>query len=187
MISESNDSLVVANALVSATPFDIEHILASPDLVPRHKGLYSWWMTAGSVPGISGPLHPKVNNLQLLYVGIASRPSSHIRQRLTTHIRGTSRRSTQRLSLAALLADHYGWRAALVDGRPALAPEFEAQLSTFMATHLRVSWLTHEAPGSVEGAVIGKLTPPLNLAGNSSHPAYSYIKVKRAAFLSTVH
>lgn len=186
MISESNESTVVAGALVSAEAFGIGYILASPDLVPRHKGLYSWWMTPGSVPGLSGPVHPTLHNLQLLYVGIASRPTSHLRKRLATHIEGTSRRSTQRRSLAALLADQYGWSAAIVDGRPALAPDFEAQLSKFMAKHLRVSWFTHEDPESVEDAIVGRLMPPLNLDGNSSHPAYSYVKAKRAAFRSTV-
>lgn len=185
MISKSNEATVVADELVFAEAFGIGHILASPDIVPRHKGLYSWWMTPGSVPGLSGPVHPNRPN-QLLYVGIASKPSSDLRQRLTTHIGGTSRRSTQRLSLAALLADKYRWSAATVSGRPALAPEFEAQLNLFMARNLQVSWLAHDDPESVEKSVIERLMPPLNLDGNSSHPAYPYVKAKRAAFRSMV-
>jgi hypothetical protein len=186
MISESNDSTVVAEALVSAEAFGIEQILASPNLMPRQKGLYSWWMTPGSIPGLSGLAHPIRPDLQLLYVGIASKPASDLRKRLTTHIGGTSRRSTQRLSLAAVLADQYGWSATMVSGRPALAPEFEAQLSSFMAKHLTVSWLIHGQPESVETAVIQRLMPPLNLDGNSRHPSYFYVKEKRAAFRSSV-
>lgn len=184
MISESNDATVVADALVSAEAFGIGQIMTSPNIVPRQKGLYSWWMTPDSIPGLSGKAHPIRSDLQLLYVGIASRPTSDLRKRLTTHIGGTSRRSTQRLSLAAVLADQYGWSATMVSGRPALAPEFEAQLSSFMAKHLSVSWLVHAQPMSVETAVIQRLMPPLNLDGNSGHPSYSYVKAKRAAFRS---
>lgn len=186
MLTNSNDSAVVADALVFAEAFGIEQILASPEIVPRQKGIYSWWMTPGSVPGLSGTYHPHRPALQLLYVGIASKPTSDLRQRLTTHIGGTSRRSTQRLSLAALLAEEYGWSSAMVSGRPALAPEFESQLGSFMAQHLRVSWLIHDDPKSVEDSVIKRLMPPLNLDGNSSHAAYSYVKAKRAAFRSKV-
>ncbi|WP_374209996.1 GIY-YIG nuclease family protein [Pseudarthrobacter raffinosi] len=114
-------------------------------------------MTPDSVPGLTGPIHAHLQNLQLLYVGIASRPSSNLRQRLMTHNQGTSRRSTQRLSLAALLADQYSWSAAVISGRPALATEFEAQLSTFMARYLRVSWLSHDDPESAEDAIIERL------------------------------
>jgi hypothetical protein len=104
-MTDGKDPLTIAGALLWASTYGIEQLLGSPDIIPRSKGFYSWWMIPGSVPGLAGLKHPEYYDIQLLYVGIASRPSSHLQQRLTTHMVGTSRRSTQRLSLAALLAE----------------------------------------------------------------------------------
>lgn len=186
VLSQATDPVAVIDALTRAPIYRTTQILQSPSLVPRVKGIYAWWMIHGSVPGLSGVRHPLESDLELLYVGIASRPSSNLLQRLSTHIGGTSRLSTQRLSLASLLAVQNGWNASIVSGRAALSPEFEPSLSDFMSRNLRVSWLAYEDAAAIEHHVIERLLPPLNLYGNASHPQFAYVKAARAAFKASV-
>jgi hypothetical protein len=179
----------VETATASAVPALLEAGLYRPSalaadrtLLPAQHGIYSWWSDAESGLDLPGQPHPAAPELKLLYVGIAGKPSSSLRQRILTHIAKTSRRSTLRLSLASLLAPTLGWTAAVVSGRAALDPEFEPALNDWMDEHLRVSWLTHDAPGCIEHAVIAQLGPPLNLDGNSAHPQYAAVRSARAAF-----
>ncbi|MDM7990725.1 GIY-YIG nuclease family protein [Arthrobacter sp. zg-Y877] len=156
-------------------------------LPPRAHGIYAWWMNQGAVPGLSGLTHPVDPSLELLYIGIASRTSSSLYARLSTHLTKTSRRSTLRLSLASVLAARQGWTASFVSGRPALNPGFENDLTQFIHNSLSLSWIQHSAPRDVEEQMIQRLQPPLNLDGNSAHPAYTYVKTARAAFRATAY
>ena len=43
-------------------------------------GLYAWWAPPGMLPGVSGPAHPGLDGLELLYIGLA-RKSQRVRSR----------------------------------------------------------------------------------------------------------
>lgn len=177
--------LEAESRLLAATVVPASSVL-SKVVPPRVHGVYAWWMEPGSVPGLTGMRHPDVSSLELLYVGIAARPSSSLLARLRTHLTKTSRRSTLRLSLASLLAPSMAWTASIESGRPVLDPTFEPQLSGFMETCLSVSWIHHERPKQVEAAILSRLLPPLNLDGNSTHLLYPYVKAARAAFRGSI-
>jgi len=55
-------------------------------------------------------------------------------------------------------------------------------LSTWQREHLRLSWAEHARPWEIEGDVVAALSPPLNLAGNSSHPFHQKLSDARATF-----
>jgi len=52
----------------------------APAQLPRGPGLYAWWAPPGMLPGVSGPAHPSVDGLELLYIGLA-RKSQQVRSR----------------------------------------------------------------------------------------------------------
>lgn len=60
-------------------------------------------------------------------------------------------------------------------------------LSTWQREHLRLSWAEHARPWEIEGDVVAALSPPLNLAGNSSHPFHQKLSDARARFRDAAH
>jgi len=166
------------------TPVPLSRATADPadGGVPAERGLYAWWASARALPGIDGPPHPG-GELELLYVGIAPNgPGSKatLRSRLVgNHIRGTTGQSTLRRSLAALLSEREGWRSRWTT-RPVLMPDDEERLTAWMDRTLRLTWDLHEAPWTVERAVIEQLGPPLNQSENAAHPLYRYVRDTRA-------
>jgi hypothetical protein len=99
-------------------------------------GLYAWWVAAGSLPGVTGPAHPTVPELRLLYVAIAR----DLRKRvLANHACGGTGQSTLRRALAALLTEQQGYRT-----QPhRLIAEDEQRLSGWIRDHLRLTWTGH--------------------------------------------
>ena len=141
--------------------------------VPQAPGLYAWWVRSGAIAGVEGPRHPQ-ERVELLYVGIApSRSSSKatLRSRVCgQHLRGNIGSSTFRQSLAALLADAEGWSARRRGSRALLEDVHNRALSQWQRDNLRLAWAEHASPWEIEHGVIAALAPPLNLAGNKSHP-----------------
>ena len=149
----------------------------------RAPGLYCWWSLSPAVFGIPGTRH---RGAYLYYVGKAEKS---LRSRLRTHATGTTRSSTERLTLAALAFEVFGWtpgvssrdprrRARLVDEVDELA------LTEWIADNFSVSWVLHDEPALVESEVIRLLEPPLNLDHNGNHPEYARVKAARANFRS---
>ena len=147
--------------------------------MPRESGLYAWWAPAGLLPAVSGPAHPSVDGLELLYVGLAK----NLRARMVgNHFRGPTGSSTLRRALIALLMPSEGYTTRWTKTRVVPIDADEARLSAWMRQHLRVPWAQHPEPHAVEAPVIAELTPPLNQAHNKSHPLYSRIAAARAIY-----
>ena len=143
---------------------------------PAVAGLYAWWAPPTVLPALVGPMHPRLPDLRLLYVGIATR----LRSRLASNHLRRSGSSTLRRTLAGLLLDdehlHTRWtdRVVLVDAD-------EIRLTEWMSANLRVSWCEHEAPRDVEAAIIRLLRPPLNVE-HATGPGVDLIKAARRRY-----
>jgi GIY-YIG catalytic domain-containing protein len=146
--------------------------------VPRAPGLYAWWAHPAVLPAMTGPAHPADDGLRLLYVGLATA----LRSRLGQHTRRTGS-STLRRTLAGLLLDAEGYRTRWTD-RVVLVDADEARLTAWMTENLRVSWCTHPDPGAVEGEVIRRLRPPLNV-DHASGPLRDAVRSARKRYQDT--
>ena len=145
--------------------------------IPDGPGLYAWWKPANVLPYVVGPQHSTLADHELLYVGIAG----GLRQRVVRrHISGGTGGSTLRRALAALLLDAESLTTRWTSTRVVLLRDDERRLTTWMRTHLRVTWCPHPLPRTVERAVIAALQPPLNQEHNTAHPAYSTVRAARA-------
>jgi hypothetical protein len=147
--------------------------------IPREPGLYAWWARHGLLPGVSGPPHPGIEGLELLYIGLAQ----NLRARVVgNHLRGPTGSSTLRRALVALLLTSEGYTTRWTRTRVVPIDADEQRLSTWMREHLRVTWAPHPEPQAVERAVINELGSPLNQRDNKAHPLYETIRAARAAF-----
>lgn len=151
--------------------------------LPSTPGIYAWWVV-DPAKLVQVPLTPREDGLSLIYLGIAkSGPSanSDLRSRvLGKHIRGSLGNSTLRRSLTALLWEEQGWQPIYPTDRVLLSPKENLKLSQWMAENLRVAWLPHPEPWTVEAELIALLQPPLNVMANQSHPFYPVIRAARA-------
>ena len=141
--------------------------------VPATPGLYAWWASSAILPALSGPPHPSILDLRLLYVGIATR----LRSRLASNHLGRTGSSTLRRTLAGLLLDDERYRTRWTD-RVVLVDDDETRLTDWMVTHLHVSWCEHPTPRDVEKPIIHVLRPPLNV-DHASGPALDLVKAAR--------
>jgi len=147
--------------------------------VPTTSGLYAWWASPAVLPALSGPPHPSVPDLRLLYVGIATR----LRSRLASNHMGRTERSTLRRTLAGLLLDDEQYRTRWTD-RVVLVDDDETRLTGWMITHLHVSWCEHPTPRDAEELIIHTLRPPLNV-DHSSGPALDLVKTARRHYYAS--
>ena len=145
-------------------PVTAEPLLTTPTALsdvelPLSPGVYAWWAAPAVLPEFPGPT--SVAGKRLLYLGITKRP---LRTRiLREHLR-SSRRSTLRRALAALLMPSERYRTHRVAGHVVLTPADEERLTAWMFEHLSLTWFTHDDPRSVEGSLIRELEPPLNVS-----------------------
>jgi hypothetical protein len=139
---------------------------------PAAPGLYAWWASPTILPELRGSAHPADESLRLLYIGIATKLRSRLRQ---NHMKRTGS-STLRRTLAGLLLGDEAFHTRWTD-RVVLVDEDEVRLTSWMATNLRVSWCEHPTPREVEAMIIEKLAPPLNV----DHASGSVREVIRAA------
>ena len=151
--------------------------------LPKHPGVYAWWVSPGALRDVRGPAHP-TELLELLYVGIAPKDASStatLRSRIRgQHLGGNIGSSTFRQSLAALLFEDQGCATRRSGSRAQLVPEDNRALREWQLEHLRLAWVERPRPWTVEARVIALMTPPLNLANNASSPLYQRLKGLRA-------
>lgn len=156
------------------------------DLVPASGGFYAWWSRRGAIAVVPYVPHPLDAELSLLYVGISPvRESSRqsVRARVIgNHLRGNVGSSTFRFVLAALLIDLLELNPYLRGTKVALEPSDNDRLSLRQEENLKLTWCARERPWEIEDAVIGELAPPLNSAGNATHPFYPRVGEIRSAF-----
>ncbi|SFF34906.1 GIY-YIG nuclease family protein [Blastococcus tunisiensis] len=169
------DALTVAKAL-SGRPANAEQAQGE---LPRAPGLYAWWAPLGLLPRVSGPAHPSVDGLELLYIGLAR----NLRARVGgNHFGGPTGSSTLRRALVALLMASEGYTTRWTRTRVVPVDADEDRLTVWMREHLCVTWAEHPKPDDVESAVIKELAPPLNQVHNKAHPLHSMIATARAAY-----
>ena len=121
-------------------------------------------------------MHPRLPDLRLLYVGIATR----LRSRLASNHLRRSGSSTLRRTLAGLLLDDERLRTRWTD-RVVLVDDDEIRLTEWMTDNLRVSWCVQTAPRDVERAIIQRLRPPLNV-DHATGPSVDLIKTARRRY-----
>jgi len=143
------------------------------------SGLYAWWAAPTILPALKGPANLGDESVRLLYVGIATRLRARLGQ---NHMRRTGS-STLRRTLAGLLLDNGALRTRWTD-RVVLIDEDEARLTSWMQSNLRVSWCEHSTPREVEGQLIGRLAPPLNV-DHATGPARNVIRAARQRYYAS--
>jgi hypothetical protein len=94
---------------------------------PVVAGLYAWWAPPAVLPDLAGPMHQRLPDLRLLYVGIATR----LRSRLASNHLRRSGSSTLRRTLAGLLLDDERLRTRWTD-RVVLVDDDEIRLTEWM-------------------------------------------------------
>lgn len=131
------------------------------------------------LPTLTGPPHPSIPDLRLLYVGLATKLCS----RLASNHLGRTGSSTLRRTLAGLLLNEEKYRTRWTD-RVVLVDDDEARLTEWMVKHLHVSWSEHPTPRDVEESIIQTLWPPLNV-DHASGPALHIVKAARQNYYAS--
>ncbi|MDN3023233.1 GIY-YIG nuclease family protein [Streptomyces sp. S.PB5] len=145
--------------------------------LPKTPGLYAWWAAPTVLPSFAGPENSADPGRRLLYLGKATR----LRSRITSNHLRRSGSSTLRRTLAGLLMATEGYRTTWTD-RVVLVPEDEERLTEWMHEHLSLTWAEHPDPLSVEGELISRLGPPLNVDGAGRGVALETVKEARARY-----
>lgn len=166
-----------------ADPLDVEAARAA---LPTENGVYAWWTVGGAIPRVPRQPHPRDGSLQLFYIGIAprdSKSSATLKSRIVrNHLGGNTGSSTFRFALAALLIDTLGFTPHQTKRKYVLPSSQNRALSVWQRQHLKLTWVEHDRPWLIEDEIIASLGPPLNLAGNASHPFHSTMSDARARF-----
>jgi hypothetical protein len=190
-IPEAETPIVRAASCVerlSRVPVDLASACRSADDggLPLQPGFYAWWTRSGSLPNVPPSPHPSVPHLDLLYVGIApvsSRSRQSLRSRiLGNHIRGNTGSSTFRFSLASLLVEDLVLHPLKRGKKTVLSSDENHSLSDWQRSNLRITWCVAGDPWALESEVVATMRPPLNLAGNSSHPFHRAMSEARVRF-----
>jgi len=177
----------LVEALHAARP--VEAVLP---LLPTGPGVYAWWQTPSALPGVPGTPHP-TDAVELLYVGIApdepkegKPPSeSNLRHRITRqHLGNSLGSSTLRRGLTSFLYEAQGWTATHPKRKPKLSPEHNRALTAWMKEHLRIAFVEHATPWTIEKDIIVAMQPPLNSKHNGSHDFYDELRRTRLALLA---
>ncbi|WBB80305.1 GIY-YIG nuclease family protein [Micromonospora sp. WMMD882] len=142
--------------LLSGAPVELD---VAGRRLSRGSGVYAWWAAPSVFPDLPGPPNEQVPSLRLLYLGRATSLRGRI---LRNHLR-RSGSSTLRRTLAGLLVSE-GYRTTWTD-RVVLVPEDEARLTAWMHTHLRLTWAEDADPATLEGVLVRRTRPPLNVHG----------------------
>ena len=150
-------------------------------LMPSSTGFYAWWDLDGAVPYPES--FPDVDTAKPFYVGIAdAQPLSLLIGQM--HLE-TTRMSTLRRSLAALLADELSLAdevTARPKGKYALTDAGEAGLTAWMLDRLTLTWAEHPTPATLERSIVSSLLPPLNDVFAHAGPYWRAMRTIRAVF-----
>lgn len=159
---------------------------------PKVPGIYAWYFKSSPHQEIEFEHCHSHDGWRLLYVGISpSKPPANgkppskgtLKKRINTHMKGNASTSTLRLSIGCLLSESLGIQLRRV-GRTQRFNFFEDEkvLSDWLENNVKVTWVAHNEPWTVEGKVIAALQPPLNLSGNPENPFYGTLAdLRRAA------
>lgn len=142
------------------------------DLAINGAGLYTWWADRHGAADLSSGLGLPLS-AGLIYAGQTGGTTVGGVERVATlhsriggnHLRGRIRGSTFRFTLAAALIKPLG---LVADGPKRLTSDSEVVLSTWMRKHLSVCTVVIADRLEVirlEGAMLARLDPPLNLDG----------------------
>lgn len=146
-------------------------------VLPNTAGLYAWWAPSSVLPSFPGPANSADPARRLLYLGKATR----LRSRITSNHLRRSGSSTLRRTLAVLLMPTEGYRTMWSD-RVILVPEDEERLTEWMNKHLALTSTEHPEPLSVEGKLISRLRPPLNVDGTEQSAMRDAVKEARSRY-----
>jgi hypothetical protein len=120
----------------------------------------------------------------LLYIGIAPSRlggSETLRSRIRYHFGGNAEGSTLRLTLGCLLESQLGTVLRRVgSSRRRTFVDREGVLSAWMAKHTALTWCTTRTPKTTEKRLIRRLSLPLNLDQNNTHPFAATLKALRS-------
>lgn len=172
-------------------PYNLRQHIAARSI---SHGVYGWWFDS-SLPVVPRGGCSVRAGKDLLYIGIAPPNSQLARPRSTSpmsrrlwrnHLHGTTRTSTLRLSIAALLQTELHlefYRDG--QGRVRMSPQHEELLTTWLDEHAAISAIQHDDPWFVERALIEDGPPlPLNLS-MSDHPFRKTLSELRRALAHT--
>jgi hypothetical protein len=171
---------------------DADQFVTHEDLafIPATGGVYGWWFDLVP-PGVPTSGCEIAGSWTLLHVGISpkepptnGKPPSRqtIRSRIRYHYRGKAEGSTLRLTLGTLLGDKLDLSLRLVgSGTRRTFGDGEHRLSEWMGEHARVTYLVDPEPWRIEQALIARLSVPLNLDHNRSHPFHPHLSALRKA------
>lgn len=157
---------------------------SSPSILPDSPGIYLLCLRNGSkFPEVEEkPFIPKVNNFDLLYIGISN---LSIRSRdYRQHFSGNAGGSTLRKSLGCL----FGYKQIPRDknedsNKTKFSYEDESNLSVWMKNNLLLFYTALDNPDAIETELIRQYDPPLNLSKASSiqnQPFRSYLSKLRS-------
>ena len=127
---------------------------------------------------------------RLLYAGISPRrppkpgdeSKRNLRKRAQDHICKDAYGSTLRLTVGCLLTERLEIELRRVGSgtRETFTATGEAILSDWIARNMRMSFIEHDEPWTVESGIIGSLDLPLNIDHNAHNPQCKFVRDARA-------
>jgi hypothetical protein len=156
-VTQSDGFIDDAYQLLSGPPVSSDAAAAT---LSRSPGLYAWWAFPTVLPELPGLINDHDRRLRLMYVGRAANLRGRI---LKTHLRRSGSSELRRI-LAGLLMPTEGYRTMWKDG-VVLIPEDELRLTSWMRRSLRLTWAEDPYPEEIEGDLVDRLQPALNIRG----------------------
>ena len=166
-------------------------IAADPHVVPDNPGIYGWWFDEDVLAQVPKTDSLRCDGRRLLYVGIApSAPSAlgrasrrTLRDRLKNHARGPIAHSTLRRTLTVLLDSTLVLAPTRrANGKLTMSHEAELELTAWMSSHARVSWMVHQSPWLVEHQLITQGPRlPLNIRDSPDPFRHELARLRRNA------
>jgi hypothetical protein len=118
----------------------------------------------------------------LLYIGISPKNDTTdgtIRKRLQLHFEGNAESSTLRETLGCLLEAELGTALRRSQSGNKTFGERESILSDWIVNNTMVAWVTTPRPWILEDHLLKRVSLPLNIEGNTSHPFSARLKELR--------
>ena len=178
----------MTNLLFTGRLWSRDEVLATRSPVPKEPGVYAWYFRSVP-PGVPTEGCVQHGSHILLYVGIApkapprngAKPSTQrLFHRIRYHYRGNAEGSTLRLTLGCLLSEELGLVLRRVgSGKRFTFSDGENRLSDWMGKNAFVAWSVDPEPWTLEKDLIARLSLPLNLDQNTTHPFHRRLSALR--------